>query len=186
MRHLYIIAGPNGAGKTTASLTVLPEMLNCYQFVNADEIAKGLSPFAPESVALQSGRLMLQRIEELLSKEVDFAIETTLATRSYVNLVQQARQKGYLVTLLYFWLPSAQMAKERVLKRVSEGGHNIPADVIERRYIHGLKNLALFLPIMNRWYVYNNESIPAMLIAKGGLESQSEIINFEIWTKIKP
>jgi predicted ABC-type ATPase len=78
------------------------------------------------------------------------------------------------------------MAKERVLKRVSEGGHNIPPDVIDRRYIYGIKNLALFLPIVDRWYVYNNESIPAELIAKGGLEAQSEILNFEIWDKIKP
>jgi predicted ABC-type ATPase len=182
--NLYIIAGPNGAGKTTASLTVLPEMLNCRQFVNADEIAKGLSPFEPETVALQAGRLMLERVELLLEQQTDFAIETTLSTRSYINLVSEAKMKGYQVTLLFFQLSSAQIAKERVLKRVSEGGHDIPPDVIERRFMRGIANLKLFIPIVNRWYVYNNEAIPAVLIAKGGLEEQTEINNFALWQKI--
>ena len=145
MANLYIIAGPNGAGKTTASKTVLPEMLNCYQFVNADEIARGLSPFAPESVAFQAGRIMLARINELLDQKVDFAIETTLATKSYLNLVSRAQQDGYHVVLLFFWLSSPKLAKLRVAKRVSEGGHNIPSYIIERRYTAGLINLKLFI-----------------------------------------
>lgn len=106
MPNLYIIAGCNGAGKTTASYTVLPELLNCNEFVNADNIAAGLSPFNPESVAFEAGRIMLQRIDELLNREVDFAFETTLSTRSYVSLVKRAQQKGYEVTLLFFWLSS--------------------------------------------------------------------------------
>ncbi|HWZ03579.1 MAG TPA: zeta toxin family protein, partial [Mucilaginibacter sp.] len=126
MPNLYIIAGCNGAGKTTASYTILPEILDCREFVNADNIAAGISPFNPESVAIEAGRIMLKRIDELLSEEVDFAFETTLATRSYVSFIKKAKQVGYQVTLLYFWLNSPQMAYDRVAKRVSEGGHNIP------------------------------------------------------------
>lgn len=131
MPNLYIISGCNGAGKTTASYTVLPEILNCKEFVNADNIAAGLSPFNPESVAFESGRLMIQRINELLAHKVDFAFETTLSTRSYISFVKKAKEIGYEVTLLYFWLSSPEMAIERVAKRVSKGGHNIPTEVIE-------------------------------------------------------
>ena len=102
--NLYIISGPNGAGKTTASYNLLPQVLHCPNFVNADEIARGLSPFAPEAVAIQAGRIMLQRIEELLPQRVDFAIETTLATRSYVRLVRRAQALGYKVHLIFFFL----------------------------------------------------------------------------------
>ena len=103
MPKLFIISGCNGAGKTTASYTILPNMLNCGNFVNADEIARGLSPFDPEKAAIQAGRIMLARVEELLKEGQDFAIETTLATRSYVNLIKKAQSQGYVVTLLYFW-----------------------------------------------------------------------------------
>ena len=107
-KHLYIISGPNGAGKTTASYTVLPKILHCKEFVNADEIARGLSPFNPESVAIEAGRLMLKRISELLQRNESFSIETTLSTRSYFRLVEKAHLQGYDVTLLYFWLKSPQ------------------------------------------------------------------------------
>jgi len=106
MANLYIISGCNGAGKTTASYSILPDMLNCKEFVNADEIAKGLSPFQPDRVAIESGRIMLSRIKELLNHNVDFAFETTLATKSYVQLIREAQSKGYFVTLVYFWLSS--------------------------------------------------------------------------------
>lgn len=132
--NLYIIAGCNGAGKTTASFNVLPHILNCMEFVNADEIAKELSPFCPESLAIQAGKLMLERIGTLLSDNVSFAIETTLATRSYKNLVVRAQEKGYNISLLFFWLESPEMAYKRVQKRVSEGGHDIPVETIFRRY----------------------------------------------------
>ncbi|MDE5880205.1 MAG: zeta toxin family protein [Muribaculaceae bacterium] len=157
--NLYIIAGCNGAGKTTASFNVLPQILNCREFVNADEIAKGLSPFTPESVAIQAGKLMLERIETLMLEEVTFAIETTLATRSYKNLVLKAKQKGYDVSLLFFWLESPEVACERVRKRVSEGGHNIPKDIIYRRYYLGLENLFnIFMPIVDFWALYDNNN----------------------------
>jgi predicted ABC-type ATPase len=140
MPDLYIIAGPNGAGKTTASYTILPEMLNCREFVNADEIAKGLSPFQAEKAAIDAGRLMLQRIKHLIKSKADFALETTLATRSYVNLINSARESGYSIILIFFWLNSPQLAAERVRTRVLEGGHDIPAVAIQRRYQSGIKN----------------------------------------------
>lgn len=165
---LYIIAGCNGAGKTTASFTVLPEMLGCREFVNADEIAAGLSPFNPEGVAIQAGRLMIDRIIYLLKEGETFGFETTLATRSYVKLIQQARKRGYFVTLLFFALSTPEQAVARVAKRVSMGGHNIPTDVIYRRYEAGLNNLfQLYLPVVDSWSLYDNSDCPAVHIASG-------------------
>lgn len=133
MKNIYIIAGPNGAGKTTASYTILPEIFNCDEFVNADEIAKGLSPFNPDAVAIQSGRMMLQRINYLLANDKSFALETTLSTKSYASLIKKAKSKGYKITLLFLSLDSIELAINRVSIRVKEGGHNIPTDVIRRR-----------------------------------------------------
>ncbi len=124
-KNLYIIAGCNGAGKTTASFTILPEILACKEFVNADEIAKGLSPFQPEKVQIESGRIMLSRINELLDTDENFAFETTLASKSYRTKIQKAQQKGFNVILLYFWLQNIDLAIERVRTRVLEGGHNV-------------------------------------------------------------
>lgn len=140
--RLYIIAGCNGAGKTTASFTILPEILDCREFVNADEIARGLSPFQPEKVAFEAGRIMLKRIDELLLSKQSFAFETTLATKSYKNKIHEARNNGYDITLLFFWLNNTALAIERVKTRVLEGGHNINADVIERRF-YGVSRIYL-------------------------------------------
>ena len=140
-KSLYIISGCNGAGKTTASYSVLPKMLDCLEFVNADEIARGLSPFNPESVAIEAGRLMLQRIEDLLAKDETFAIETTLATKSYINLVRRAQAKSYQVNVLFFWLRTPELALQRVAERVASGGHNIPEEIVRRRYVAGISNL---------------------------------------------
>ena len=138
MPNIYIIAGCNGAGKTTASFTILPEMLDCKEFVNADEIARGLSPFQPESVSFRAGRIMIERIDELLNSGVDFGFETTLTTLSYLNTIKLAKQKGYTINLLYFWLNDVNLAIERVKTRVAEGGHNIPEETIRRRYSRGI------------------------------------------------
>ena len=174
--NLYVIAGCNGAGKTTASFTVLPEMLNCREFVNADEIAAGLSPFNPEGVAIQAGRLMIDRIIHLLKEGITFAFETTLSTRSYVKLIQQAQKRGYFVTLLFFSLPTPEQAVKRVAKRVSQGGHNIPLDVIYRRYRAGLSNLfKLYLPVVDYWAFYDNSVCPTNKIACG-FKGQEPII----------
>lgn len=165
-KTLYIIAGCNGAGKTTASLTMLPEIWQCKEFVNADEIARGISPFNPEAVAFQAGRLMLQRIDTLLEENETFSIETTLATRSYVQLIKRAKEQGYMVNLLFFWLSSPDVAKQRVAKRVSEGGHSIPEVVIERRYYSGISNFFnLYKDIVDFWSLVDNASNPRTLIA---------------------
>ena len=149
-KNLYIIAGCNGAGKTTASYTILPDILDCQEFVNADEIAKGLSPFMPEKVSLEAGRIMLKRINKLLLQKESFAFETTLSTRTYKNKIIEAKDCGYRVTLLFFWLQNIELAKERVKTRVFEGGHNVAAEIIERRYIKGIKNLfKIYLPIVD-------------------------------------
>lgn len=174
---LYIIAGPNGAGKTTASMNILPDILDCKEFVNADEIAKGLSPFKPEEMAIQAGKLMLERIDYLLSQKVTFSIETTLATKSYQNLIKRAKSIGYEVHLLFFWLESPEIACRRVAKRVSEGGHNIPIDVINRRYWSGLVNLFnIFIPIVDYWSLYDN-NFETKLIANS--VRQIDFIKFE-------
>ena len=176
--NLYIIAGCNGAGKTTASFTFLPEQLACREFVNADEIAAGLSPFNPEGVALQAGRLMIDRIIHLLKEGETFAFETTLATRSYVKLIQQAQRRGYFVTLLFFSLSSPEQAVMRVQKRVSMGGHNIPTDVIYRRYEAGLQNLfRLYIPVVDYWALYDNSGCPAEKIAFGSQASGTTELN---------
>lgn len=176
-KNLYIISGCNGAGKTTASYTVLPEVLHCKEFVNADEIARGLSPFNPESVAIEAGRLMLQRIEDLLAKDETFSIETTLATKSYINLVRRAQAKGYIVRLLFFWLNSPELALQRVAERVLKGGHNIPEPIVRRRYVAGISNLfRLFMREVDSWEIYDNSVYPAIQIAKGGKDDETSII----------
>ncbi len=185
MSNLYIIAGCNGAGKTTASYTILPEILNCKEFVNADNIAAGISPFNPEGVAFEAGRIMLSRIQELMNEGADFAFETTLATRSYVSMVKKAQNMGYEVSLLYFWLSSPQMAIKRVAKRVSNGGHDIPKDVIQRRYFRGIRNLLkLYIPICNNWFVIDNMDLASEIIAQGSSKLAAEIKNNDIWQTI--
>jgi predicted ABC-type ATPase len=158
-KNLYIIAGCNGAGKTTASFTILPEMLNCREFVNADEIARGLSPFQPEKVAVEAGRIMLNRLTDLLAKGETFALETTLATKVYQQRIKAAQQQGYTTTLLYFWLSSPDLAQERVKTRVAEGGHYIAPEVIERRYWQGLHLLFdAYLPLVDEALLFDNSS----------------------------
>ena len=184
--NLYIIAGPNGAGKTTASFNLLPDVLHCPNFVNADEIARGLSPFAPETVAFQAGRIMLQRIEELLPQRVDFAIVTTLATRSYVQLVHRAQKLGYKVHLIYFFLENEEQAIQRVAQRVSNGGHNIPEEDIRRRFKRGIYNLInLYMPICDSALVYNNAHGEAVLVAKLGLsKGDIQVYEQEMWNQL--
>lgn len=186
MPNLYIIAGCNGAGKTTASYTILPEMLNCKEFVNADSIAAGLSPFNPNKVAIEAGRIMLNRIDALLDDRVDFAIETTLATKSYVSLIKEARAIGYKISLVYFWLSSSQEAKQRVATRVSKGGHHIPDDVIERRYFKGIYNLInLYIDVCDYWLIINNTSGTPGFVSEGEFGQTKTIYNVDIWNAIR-
>lgn len=173
---LYIIAGCNGAGKTTASMTVLPEILNCREFVNADEIAKGLSPFNPEEVAIEAGKIMLQRINQLLIANKTFAIETTLATRSYRNLVSKAKELGYEVVLLFFWLPSPLQAEQRVATRVASGGHDIPKEVINQRYWRGIQNLFdIFVSLVDSWSFYDNTDETKAIVENGKIVDPTQL-----------
>ena len=185
-KQLYIIAGCNGAGKTTASFTILPEVLNCKEFINADEIAKGLSPFQPESVAMQAGRIMLARMDELLQKGETFAFETTLATKSYKQKIEWAQANGYEVTLLFFWLDSPNMAKKRVAQRVAEGGHSIPSETIERRYHNGITNLfAIYMDMVDICYIFDNSEGERTPIAKKYKGGKEIIYNTDLYNQMK-
>ena len=167
-KTLYIIAGPNGAGKTTASVTILPDILKVTEFVNADAIAKGLSPFNPESVSIEAGRLMLERIDVLLKGDDSFAIETTLSTRSYRQLIKRAHDREFQVQLLFFTLPTPEHAVQRVAQRVMEGGHSIPTDTIYRRFYNGIDNLFhIYMPIVDYWLLVENQHNPRRIIASG-------------------
>lgn len=185
MPELYIIAGPNGAGKTTAAKTILPDLLHCNIFLNADEIAAELNPGNVEAAALRAARMMLEQVDNCLAEKVTFSIETTLATRSYLQLVKKAQLQGYEVVLLFFSLPSAEMARQRVALRVSKGGHNIPSEVIERRFVLGIRNLFEFIEIVDRWPVYKNTETPPEKIAEGEKEGSIKILNLDVWKKLK-
>jgi predicted ABC-type ATPase len=177
-KELYIIAGCNGAGKTTASFTILPDILNCKEFVNADEIAKGLSPFQPEKVSFEAGRIMIERINDLLVGNENFAFETTLATRIYKSKIFLAKEKGYNVTLLFFWLQNVNLAIERVRTRVLEGGHHIETEVIKRRFARGIKNLFdIYLPIVDEVMIFDNSKGKPELIAEKNIDSEIEVLN---------
>ncbi len=159
---------------------MLPDLLGCREFVNADEIAKGLSPFNPESVAIEAEKLMLKRISKLLDERKIFAIETTLAARSYAKLVEQAKSIGYQVILLFFWLSSPEMAIERVAERVREGGHNIPTETIVRRYWLGLQNFfTIFSPMVDSWMFFDNVDDTVVLA------TNRQVVSPTIFNKIK-
>lgn len=185
-KNLYIISGCNGAGKTTASFTILPEIIKCKEFVNADEIARGLSPFQPENVSFEAGRIMLNRIKDLLFLNESFAFETTLSTKSYKNTVLKAKKKGYNVILIFFWLNNVELAKQRVLARVNEGGHNIHEDVIERRYFKGIYNLFdIYLSIIEEVLIFDNSRGRHELIAQKIYDKEITIIDIEKYSQLR-
>lgn len=168
MPRLYIIAGSNGSGKTTASYSLLPELLDCSEFVNADEFAKSLSPFSPESASISASRFMMKKIHYLFDHRRDFCIETTLATRSLVKMIRKAQDQGYFVTVLYFWLRSPDIAVARVAARVAAGGHLVPEETIRRRYNTGLNYLFHdYMPVCDKWVLADNSEPPFRIIAEG-------------------
>lgn len=186
MPRLYIISGCNGAGKTTASYSMLPEMLECSEFVNSDEFAKGFSPFNPEKASILASRYMLMKIRYLLKRRQDFAVETTLATRTLLKTVRMAQDAGYSVTLLYFWLNSPELAVERVRARVEAGGHNIPEETIRRRYVVGIDYFFhYYAPVCERWILADNSQIPFRVIAEGSKESVTNIRDKETYNMIR-
>lgn len=157
--NVVVIAGPNGSGKSTAAPALLRDYLGITEFVNADVIAQGLSGFGSENVALRAGRIMLDRLKELAAEEVDFAFETTLASRTFATWLKDLQQAGYRTHLLFLWLPSAEMAVARVRSRVQRGGHDVPEDVVRRRYESGLRNFfSLYRPLVYAWRMYDNSS----------------------------
>jgi predicted ABC-type ATPase len=186
VKELVILGGPNGAGKTTAAQDLLPKTLGIREFVNADEIARGLSPFNPEATAVAAGRLMIERIRALAAAGESFAFETTCAGRGHVALLRQCQSAGYRVTLVFLWLPSPQAALARVARRVREGGHAIPDEVVIRRYHAGLRNLRqLYLPAVDIGLIYDNADEGRVFIAELVRGSPLRIVDAERWRLIE-
>ncbi len=157
MPNLFVIAGPNGAGKTTYVRRFLPQEMRCREFVNADLIAAGLSPFAPEQAAFEAGRIMLARLRDLAARRADFSFETTLSGRAYAPFLRELRAAGYRIRLDFLWIPSLEITRSRVRQRVTKGGHNIPDEVQVRRFHLGIRNLAeIYRPLLNYCRLYDN------------------------------
>jgi len=186
MPNVYVIGGANGSGKTTVAMSLLPNFLDCFEYVNADAIAAGLSPLNPDSVAVQSGRLMLLRLRSLSDSGSDFAFETTLAARTFAPFMRDCKAKGYTINLIYFWLQTPDLAVERVARRVASGGHSIPEDVIRRRYERGRINLIyLYLPLCDGWMIYDNSGSIARLVAERIINRYPIIYESEVWRQIR-
>ena len=165
--NLYIIAGPNGSGKTTFVLRFLPNYTDCINFVNADLIASGLSPFSPDIAAIKAGKLMLREIDAFRRQGVDFAFETTLAGRTHVSLLREMKKSGYKVHIYFLWLRSVDLALNRVAERVSAGGHDVPAVTVRRRFDRSLPNLFhLYRPLADSWVIFDNSEALPRVIAK--------------------
>lgn len=164
---VYVIAGPNGAGKTTFATEFLPGFVHCREFLNADLIAAGLSPFAPEQENIRAGRLLLTRLRELTQARKNFGFETTLAGRSYARQFTGMRSHGFRIMLFFLWLPSIEMSVIRVANRVRQGGHSVPEPDIRRRFAAGIRNLfGLYRPLVDGWWLYDASQLPPRQIAK--------------------
>jgi predicted ABC-type ATPase len=167
MSKLFVIAGPNGAGKTTYARDFLPAEVHCLEFVNADLIAAGLSPFAPDRAALEAGRIMILRLRRLLSERTDFAFETTLSGHGHAALLEKARKAGYRIRLDFLWVESLDVTRERIRERVRKGGHDIPDSVQERRFGKGLRMLiGPYRPLLDHWRLFDNGGDHPRLIAE--------------------
>ena len=164
--RLYIIAGVNGSGKTTFARELLPNYVECLEFVNADLIAGGLSPFSPGAAALRAGRLVLEQIESLSSRKRDFGFETTLSGRSYLPLLRSLRKTGYRIHLFYLWIPRVDLALARIADRVKRGGHTVPENVVRRRFRRSLRNFfRLYEPLLDSWTIFDNSGESPRMIA---------------------
>jgi predicted ABC-type ATPase len=167
LKDIVIIGGPNGAGKTTAARRLVPRGLDIREFVNADEIARGLSPYNAEHAAVAAGRLMIERIQALVKSGESFAFETTCAGRVYLPWLRDCQARGWRVLLLFLWLPTPEAALERVARRVRAGGHSIPRDVVIRRWKTGLENMRnLYLPLSDGAQIHDNSDGTRILIAE--------------------
>ena len=166
-KNVVVVGGPNGAGKTMWAIRRLPPTLNIREFVNADEIARGISPLDPEGNAVAAGLLMIERLNELIDAGHSFAFETTCAGRGHIIRLRRCRAANYRITLVFLWLPSADIALARVARRASEGGHRIPDDVVVRRYSAGLHNMRhLYLPLADSAFIYDNSDGEGVLVVE--------------------
>jgi len=182
--QLYIIAGPNGAGKTTFAREFLPHYAECKQFVNADLIAGGLSPFLPEAAAIRAGRLLLEQIRILSEKKEDFGFETTLSGVTYVPFLRRLKAQGYSIHLFFLWIPSVGIALARIADRVRKGGHDVPEKVVHRRFRKGLYNLfKLYRPLLDSWTLFDNSDVPPCLIASEKLGELS-VVDQDLFDRI--
>ena len=166
--NVYIIAGPNGSGKTTFAKQFLPLYAKCTNFVNADLIAEGLAPFAPESAVIRSGRIVLEQIHSFADQMTDFAFESTLSGKSYVSLLKNLKSKGYVIHIFFLWISDVNLALARIKERVAQGGHNVPSKDVQRRFGKSLVNFFNdYRPLANYWTIIDNSIIPPLLIAQG-------------------
>ena len=183
---IVVLGGPNGAGKSTAAPFLIPEALGIAHYINADAIARGISPFAPESVAVLAGRVMLRRMNELAASRENFAFESTLAGRGMAQWLKKRIEEGYRIRLAFLWIANADLAVQRVATRVREGGHDIAEPVIRRRYANGVRNLhRVYLPIAADWQVYNNSGLEPTLVAAGGMSRLTTIAEAATWSLIR-
>jgi predicted ABC-type ATPase len=183
--YVIVIGGPNGAGKSTSAPSLLKDSLEIMEFVNADTIAAGLSAFQPESVAIAAGRIMLGRMRHLADARENFAFETTLATRTLAPWLKGLQRSGYHVHLMFLWLQSAELAMSRVLDRVRAGGHDIPAEVVARRYWAGVRNLFdTYIPLANSWQVFDNSGNGPRLIA-ASIACELTVVDVNAWRMLK-
>lgn len=184
--EIFVLSGPNGAGKSTTAMVLVPESLGIQEFVNADLIAKGLSPFAPASSAIEAGKLMLKRIRDLRTQRKSFAFETTLASRFYLRFLPEAQHAGFLVHIIYIWLSSVELALSRVALRVRQGGHDVPADVVERRYMRGLRNFFdSYQPLADTWTLCDNSGDELVIVARGEMGHSELVLEPERYRKIR-
>jgi predicted ABC-type ATPase len=185
--QLVAVAGPNGAGKSTLASRLLPEEFRLYDYVNADTIARGLSAYNPESVAIQAGRVMLERMDELAAARVDFAFETTLSGRAYARWIRRLKDNGYVFHLFFIALRDVELSIERVKHRVKLGGHNVPEEVIRRRFGAGIRNFfELYRPLADNWRVYENSLGPVpRLVARGREGSAVEVVDPDQWRNLQ-
>lgn len=183
--ELFVIAGPNGAGKTTFARTFLPRFAKCREFVNADLIAGGLSPFAPGTAAIEAGRIMLGKIGELSAQRHTFAFETTLSGRGYLALFKRLKAAGYKIHVIFLWLPRVELAIRRVKERVHRGGHSVPEHDIRRRFDRGVRNLLTeYHPLVDTWALFDNSRSQHHLIARAD-EGEIVVIDETLFLKIK-
>jgi predicted ABC-type ATPase len=164
--NLYIIAGPNGAGKTTFAREFLPHYVDCMEFVNADLIAYGLSPFSPERAAIRAGKLVLEQIHALGRKGLDFGFESTLSGKTQVRLLREFKATGYNIHMFYLWVRSVDLALERIADRVKKGGHSVPEETVRRRFGKSLSNfIHLYRSLTDSWHLFDNSSDKPVRVA---------------------